>query len=653
MNKKNFNISIFFVILIMSGLLVFGALSLMAPQVGSPIVNFANLSGTITLNASNQSFAVNNGSSNGHITNVTFSWGLSSHTSIILNTTIFNTTVNQTTGFINTSFDTTLLSDGNYNLTVSVYNASGARNSTSFSNITVDNTAPVVTLSNASFITNSQTPSVYFNFTDLQTLANCTLYVNGMYNASNYTALNYSVTILSASGLSTSGVYVTTVNCTDFSNNTGNSTAINITVDLSAPKVAFVTANNSNVSSGLVAVNLSVTDASLTGGVVVLQVSNNSNPFNVSVTTNASGNWNTNLNVSRIGQGNHSIRAFVNDTFNQMNSTVFLNFTVDRQAPTVGSIAVTSITTDSASLSLNSTDNFTGVASCTFTGARDGALGGTVASSSYSVGLTSLDSSTDYNVSVTCTDFAGNTQVNSTTFTTSTATTTSSSSGGSSGGSVSSTVSGQFKKEVWNSVNSDENTVLVIDNGAIGVTQVSFEVNKETFGAWMEVRKLDKLPSNIQSFTRDVYRFLQITERNIENVLKGSAVVNFKVEKAWLRENGLNNDRVALFRNVDGKWVQLETKMTSSDDTYVHFEAQTPGFSYFVIGEAEQPIATSAAADEAAPGSEAASETAEQPAAGEEAMVEEGGSSLGITLLVLAIVVVIGFIGYSLLRKKR
>ena len=169
-------------------------------------------------------------------------------------------------------------------------------------------------------------------------------------------------------------------------------------------------------------------------------------------------------------------------------------------------------------------------------------------------------------------------------------------SGGGSGGGVSSGVVGAFEKKVWTSINAGETATVPIENGVIGVTEVSFSVAKTTYGASMEIKKLASLPSTVSSFSKKSYRTLEITQINVEKALKDIAVVKFKVEKAWLVDNKLEKAQVALHRYNNKQWNELPTSVGEDDGTYVYYSATTPGFSYFVIGEKTGKTGAAAAA---------------------------------------------------------
>jgi hypothetical protein len=60
------------------------------------------------------------------------------------------------------------------------------------------------------------------------------------------------------------------------------------------------------------------------------------------------------------------------------------------------------------------------------------------------------------------------------------------------------------------------------------------------------------------------------------------------VEKSWLDENNLDASTVNLYRYEGNLWNALPTTVVSEDETYVHFESPTPGFSPFAICSEEE-----------------------------------------------------------------
>ncbi|MDA0525298.1 PGF-pre-PGF domain-containing protein [Methanococcoides alaskense] len=82
------------------------------------------------------------------------------------------------------------------------------------------------------------------------------------------------------------------------------------------------------------------------------------------------------------------------------------------------------------------------------------------------------------------------------------------------------------------------------------------------------------------------------TEDNIAH-----PVIGFSVSKAWLTENEINENAIALYRHSKGKWNNLNTIKIGEDDSYIYFEAETPGFSPFAISANTEEDDTSIAKD--------------------------------------------------------
>jgi PGF-pre-PGF domain-containing protein len=66
--------------------------------------------------------------------------------------------------------------------------------------------------------------------------------------------------------------------------------------------------------------------------------------------------------------------------------------------------------------------------------------------------------------------------------------------------------------------------------------------------------------------------------------LKNGAV-EFKVEKAWIKNNNANESLIALQWYNNSNWEPLHTEKVAEDDNQVYFKSQTPGFSSFAITE--------------------------------------------------------------------
>ena len=569
---------------------------------------YMNISKTTQLNLT----LVNNQSSvdNLNVTSVTFMFSNVSDR-WMYNTSLVNTSDNNQFNFSNNSFNTALLADGVYNITVNISNVStiSVLNESDVTclgcgyNITIDNTNPSVT------INTSTTPAGL-------------VAVNG----SNFSASKGNVSInVSIFDIRPTGVGVATVSGTD-GLYVGN--LFNIST------VVFVFDNGTGADFNL----------SSRGSV---------NTDNKSV-ENVSGVWTVSYNLSSLFEGKQGVIIYANDTHNNTAAVIF-NFTIDRTAPTI-TLATSSIGTDTAKVTATLNES---VSNCTYIslvgGVGSGNFSVTTAGTltSYSKTFSGLTASTSYQVEVTCTDFVGYTVTGGTSWATTAAAAAASNGGGGSGGSsggVSANVQGQVAKEIWTSINAGETATVDVKNGALGVTEVSFSVPATVYGAWVQVAKKDSLPSTVSSFSGEVYRNLEISKGpalNKEGAFT-DATVKFKVEKAWLAEKKLAKEAVALHHYENGVWSQLSTSVGEDDGTYVHYSAKTPGFSYFVIGQKSGAAVAEVPTEAPAVGAPTEEAT---PALGEPAMEGKSGSKTWLLLLLAAVVVVVAVVVY--LKKRR
>jgi hypothetical protein len=85
---------------------------------------------------------------------------------------------------------------------------------------------------------------------------------------------------------------------------------------------------------------------------------------------------------------------------------------------------------------------------------------------------------------------------------------------------------------------------------------------------------------------------------NIQN-----AVINFKVEKSWVKENDIDQSSIAVYKYDDKKkeWEKTTVTLSSEDDQFLYFTANVPGYSSFVItGDAGKKEEQSTVASEPA-----------------------------------------------------
>ncbi|MFH1637923.1 MAG: PGF-pre-PGF domain-containing protein, partial [Candidatus Woesearchaeota archaeon] len=124
----------------------------------------------------------------------------------------------------------------------------------------------------------------------------------------------------------------------------------------------------------------------------------------------------------------------------------------------------------------------------------------------------------------------------------------------------------------------------------------------------------------------------------------------FRVTKTWLSDNGLTQNDVALWRYKDNKWNVLVTTMASSDETYVYYGAETPGFSYFAIGS--KAVAPEEVPEEEVPEEEVPEEEV-QPEVPTPKPIEAPSKTTWPGWATFLVIVVVGLVIYFVFVKKK
>ena len=104
-----------------------------------------------------------------------------------------------------------------------------------------------------------------------------------------------------------------------------------------------------------------------------------------------------------------------------------------------------------------------------------------------------------------------------------------------------------------------------------------------------------KPASIVKTLNGEVFKYIRFDNINLSNSNMDKAVLNFQVEKVWMRSKNLSNGQIAIFRYDESgqKWTELQTTYTGEDAINAFFTAETPGFSYFAVsttGAAIEPV---------------------------------------------------------------
>jgi len=294
----------------------------------------------------------------------------------------------------------------------------------------------------------------------------------------------------------------------------------------------------------------------------------------------------------------YNITFFATDAAGNIQTGIFLFNVSDTTAPLSGDVSSSPSTT-------TATVTITGANETVNATVKYGTVNTTLSSSAtetdfattQTVSLSSLTASTTYYFNVTICDYNGNCLGNGTfSFTTSaaastTTTTTSSSSGGggsAAGAETTTTTAGTAASasRQWDSIEAGSEGTLTIHNADIAVTGVTIDVANTVSNPSITVSSYSSNPLSTEAAAK-VYQYLEIKNYNLADTDISKVTVSFAVTKSWLTSNGLGDSDIVLWRYSSSQWSRLETKMASSDASYVYYEAVTPGFSTFAIGNKE------------------------------------------------------------------
>jgi len=160
-------------------------------------------------------------------------------------------------------------------------------------------------------------------------------------------------------------------------------------------------------------------------------------------------------------------------------------------------------------------------------------------------------------------------------------TTPSGGSGGGSGGGSSITA---YAVKLWLALYPETPVSWSIDKTNIAITQLDISVKNQIRVPKITIENMTEKPSSISAASGKVHQYLNITPQNIAEADLKSVKLTFRVERAWLTDNNIDENTVSLNRYSNGVWNKLATSRTTTEDaTYVYYQAETPGFSIFAI----------------------------------------------------------------------
>ena len=490
-----------------------------------------------------------------------------------------NTTIG---GFSNqTIFPYTFGANATYNWTCLAYNSQGngsyaARNWT----ITIDTVTPGIVIGSPAnhssavlSVINITVSDANINFTNVSIINSTGGIANSTTSTTNGTQ-NISI------GLVIDGVYNVTATTWDKAGNSNTTSRGNITFDVTAPNITFISpsdSSNTSISRNYTFINVTLNDSYSNISTCILQLTNTTNnAINYTMTMSANG---TNIycyynSTNMTTEGNYSYKVFANDSLGNMNNSLPVSIIVDLTAPSVSSYSPNTATATTATITLATNEN----ATCRYTttsGTAYSGMGGSYVGNgtSHTLALTGLTTGS-YTYYTRCNDTAGNVMTTDHSVILTVTIGTSSTAGG--GGSASSTASYAFDKIVSGATATVNNNVK--DSG---ISTLEITTNAEATSVSISIQKLTINPVSA-TVNANAYKYISVNHNILESKF---ASVNIKVdvEKTWIDNNSIDESKIYLERYETSAWKKYSTIKIGDNGTHITYQATVPGLSYFAI----------------------------------------------------------------------
>ncbi len=145
--------------------------------------------------------------------------------------------------------------------------------------------------------------------------------------------------------------------------------------------------------------------------------------------------------------------------------------------------------------------------------------------------------------------------------------------------------------ETIENVTAGETATVNLEETETGLESIRFTASINMTDVSFTVEKYEDLPGDVPSEPNGtIYAYLHI-ETTAQQGEVESFKVTFKVSYSWLIDNEIDKEEVLLLRYHDDEWQEISTTILNEDSTYVYYEAEITGFSYFAIaGNIEQAV---------------------------------------------------------------
>ena len=326
--------------------------------------------------------------------------------------------------------------------------------------------------------------------------------------------------------------------------------------------------------------------------------------INISNTTVNCVNGTFAYSTMQLRNGTFNVTVYANSTHGSMNHTSMLFNVTDQTQPTFTSVSVINISTSDATITWATSENTT--IKISYLADGDSTIHITSWSGyglSGEMKLTSLGTDTTYYYNITANDTAGQMNLNGTnTFKTSKAGSSGGGNNGGGGGGGSSgggAASASLSSIIITSFDwiFKGDTNVTINSANIAIEKLMLSTNANSSDVRFVIANFNESTVLNKYITAPVYQYIEINHTNLDASVLTKVKIRFKVAKSWLTAKSVLSTDIILVRYVKD-WQQLATTMVSEDSTYIYYEAESPGLSWFAISVKKALVVLTPASNE-------------------------------------------------------
>ncbi|MCS7093659.1 MAG: S8 family serine peptidase [Candidatus Aenigmarchaeota archaeon] len=138
--------------------------------------------------------------------------------------------------------------------------------------------------------------------------------------------------------------------------------------------------------------------------------------------------------------------------------------------------------------------------------------------------------------------------------------------------------------------------IKINKSDVFGVEEIKIEVNKNVNDVRIIIKNVTKPQTASEPIIPSlgkVYRYVEISKENIKDEDISKVRIKFKVDKNWIVNNNIDEDKIFLQRLTKNGWEKLKTSKLYSHLDKVYYEAEFSGLSIFaIVGEFKIKICT-------------------------------------------------------------